>query len=107
MLLVDKLDSCKGKRNKYAKEHIKKIQNAYKQEDLVIKTAQIINKGKQQVQNEEILFYKPYNVDKPRSKTPEPTFIQDNIENLEKYMKYMQLLVKTMPFYPLSYYKSI
>ena len=37
-MLVDKLDSYKGKKNKYAEEHIKEIQDVYKQEDLVMKT---------------------------------------------------------------------
>jgi len=29
-LLADELDNCKGKGNKYAEKHIKKIQDAYK-----------------------------------------------------------------------------
>ena len=33
MLLVDELDNCKGKGNIYTDEHIKEIQDAYKQED--------------------------------------------------------------------------
>ena len=32
-------------------------------------------KGKQRIQNEEVLLYKPYEVNLPRSKTPEPKFI--------------------------------
>ena len=42
-----------------------------------------------------------------KSKTPEPTFIQDEIDNLEKYMKYMQLPVKTILSYLPPYYKLI
>ena len=33
MLLADELDNCKGKGNTYADEHIKEIQNIYKQEN--------------------------------------------------------------------------
>ena len=59
ILLVDKLDSYKEKRNKYAEEHIKEIQDTYKQEDLVMKIVQIIDKEKQQVQDEKILLINP------------------------------------------------
>ena len=37
-LLVDELDNCKEKGNKYTEEHIKEIQDAYKQENIEIKT---------------------------------------------------------------------
>ena len=74
-LLVDKLDNCKGKGNKYAEEHIKEIQNTYKQEDIVIKTSQTIDKEKQREEEEEVFLYKPYNVEEPKSKTSEQQFI--------------------------------
>lgn len=81
-LLVDELDNYKGKENKYVEVHIKKIQDTYKWDDLGMKTLQIIDKEKQQVQDEEM-------------------------NNLEKYMKYMQTSIKTIPFYLPSYYKTI
>ena len=68
--------------------------------------SQTINKGKQRVEKE-VFLYKPYNVDKSRSKTPKPHFIQDKINNLENYMKYMQLPTKTILFYLLPHYKSL
>jgi len=105
-LLVDELDSCRGKGNEYAEVHIKEIQEAYKQEDIEMKELET-NKGKQQIQDKGVLLYKSYEVDSPRSKTPEPTFIQDEINNLDKYMKYMQAPIKTMQFYPLPHYKSL
>ena len=46
-------------------------------------------------------------VNPPRPKSPEPTFIQDKIKNLEKYMKFMQAPVQTTMFNPLSHYKSL
>ena len=55
-LLVDKLDSYKGKEKEYAEEYIKEIQDAYKQDDIEIKEL-MINK---RIQDEEILLYKPY-----------------------------------------------
>ena len=36
-------------------------------------------------------MYKPYKVNSPRLKTPASTFIQDKINNLEKYIKFMQV----------------
>ena len=61
---------------------------------------------KEQIQ-EEVLLYKPYNVNSLRPKTSKPTFIQDEINDLKKYIKFMQAPIKTVPFYPPSHYKSI
>ena len=104
-LLADKLDSCKEKGNNYVKGHINKIQDVYKQEDIVMKGQDI--KGKQQIQDEEVLLYKPYKVDPLRPKTPELTFIQDKIKNLEKYMKFIQTPIQITPFYPPPHYQSL
>ena len=62
------------------------------------------NKEKQQVQDKEVFLYKLYNISPSR---PKLTFIQDKVNNLDKYMKYMQSLVTTTLFYPPPYYKSI
>ena len=80
----------------YGKPSIfKEIQNVYKQEDLRVKQLIIVDKEDQQedqVQDKKVLLYKPYNISSKSSKakTPEPIFIQDEIENLNKYMEYMQ-----------------
>ena len=42
------------------------------------------NKEKQQVQDKEVFLYKPYNISPSRPKTPEPMFIQDKVDNLDK-----------------------
>ena len=70
----------------------------------------IIDKEKQpenQIQSEEVFLYKPYNMLSYKSKIPELMFIQDKINNLDKYMKYMQSPVKIVPFYLPLHYKSI
>jgi len=72
-LLVDKLDNYKGKENEYAKVHIKKIQDIYKQDNFELKKLMTNNKG--QIQEEEVLLYKLYNIESLRSKTPKPTSI--------------------------------
>ena len=103
--MADELDKCKGKGNNYTEGYIIEIQDAYKQEDIIMKEQD--TKEKQQIQDEEVLLYKLYEVDLPKPKTPEPTFIQNKIINLEKYMKFMQAPIKTTLFYPPSYYKSL
>jgi len=55
-----------------------------------MKKLEMEDKGKQWVQDEEVFLYKPYDVVPSRPKIPEPTFIQDKINNLKKYMKYIQ-----------------
>ena len=72
-----------------------------------MKTPQTVNKGKQRGEEEEVFLYKPYNVNKLRPKTSKLHFIQNKVNNLEKYMKYMQSPIKTMPFYPPLHYKSL
>ena len=72
----------------------------------------IIDKEKQKenkIQHKKVLLYKPYNVLSKLNnpKNPEPTFIQDKINNLEKYIKFLQAPVKTIPFYLPLHYKSL
>ena len=70
----------------------------------------IVDKEKQwnnQVQDEEVLLYKLYNILSYKSKTSKLIFIQDEVDNLNKYINYMQSLVKTILFYLPLHYKSI
>ena len=60
----------------------------YRQEDQEMKKSIVNGKGKQ-IQDEEVFIYKLYDVSPFRLKTLELIFIQDEIDNLEKYMKYM------------------
>jgi len=88
-LLANKLNRYKGKINSQINSHIKEIQDVYQsthQEPI------IVNKGKQKedkIQDEEVFLYKLYNISLKSSKlkTLEPTFIQDEVNNLEKYME--------------------
>jgi len=68
----------------------------------------IIDKGKQ-IQDKEVFLYKSYDISSKSSqyKISEPAFIQDEINNLEKHIKFMQSPVKTIPFYPPPHYKSL
>ena len=107
--MANKLDRCKEKGNAYAKEHIKEIQDIYKQEDQRVEQLIIANKEKQWKQDKEVLFYKLYDISLKSSKPeiPKLMFIQDEIKNLDKYIKYIQSPIKTMLFYPPPHYKFI
>ena len=72
----------------------------------------IVDKGKQKenrIQDKEVFLYKPYNISSKssRPKTPELTFIHDEVNNLEKTMKMLQAPVKTILFYPPPHYKTL
>ena len=99
-MLANKLDSCKERENKYVDNNIKKIQELYKDEE-----QQREEKGKG-VQDEEVLLYRLYK-ESTRFKTTKLSFIQDEINNLEKYMKFVYSSTKTKLFNLLPYYKSI
>ena len=42
-----------------------------------------------------------------QSSLSHPIFIQDKLDNLEKYIKFIHSSAKTQPFNPLPHYKSI
>ena len=100
-MLADKLDSCKGRGNTYVDRNIKEIQELYKKEEREQKIK------RKEVQNEKKIFlYKLYKK-LTRSKIPEPTFIQNKINNLEKYMKSVQLPINIVMFTSPPNYKSL
>jgi len=54
----------------------------------------IVDKGKQKedrIQDEEVFLYKPCNISSESSKPKmlKLTFVQDKVNNLEKYMKFL------------------
>jgi len=111
-LLANEFNRCKGKENAYADNHTIEIQKAYQNKYQELKQPEIVDKGKQKegrVQDEEVFLYKSYDISSKssRHKTPKFTFIQDKVNNLDKFMKMVQEPVKTMPFYSPLYYKSL
>jgi len=71
----------------------------------------VVDKEKQKevIQDEKVLLYKLYTISlKPsRPTTPEPILLQKEIDNLEKALKTLQSLTKTISFLPLVHYKTI
>ena len=69
------------------------------------------DKGKQQegiIQNK-VFLYKLYNItsEYKQPRIPKPIFIQEEVNNLEKVLKILELPAKTILFYPPLYYKNL
>ena len=91
-LLADELDKCKEKGNTQADNYIKIIQKAYQDTHYDTLQPMIVDKGKQKedrVQDKEIFLYKPYDIllELSKPKMPKLIFFQDEVNNLEKYIK--------------------
>ena len=78
-MLPDELNVYKGQGNKYVDKHIQEIQDLYKENE---------DKKEERVEDEEIILIKPYKIDKLTS-TTKSSFIDDEVKNLIKYMKFI------------------
>ena len=60
------------------------------------------------MQDEEVLLYKLYNLfsEDSQPKMPELMFIQGKVNNLDRVLKTLQALTKTISFYPPPQYKN-
>ena len=97
-MLADELDIYKGRGNTYVDDNIWKIQELFKEEE--------IKKENGKVEDEEIILVKSYEVLQSKSLTSSSTtsFITDEVDNLLKYMKFIQSLTQTRLFKPLPHY---
>ena len=82
-MLVDKLDYYKGKGNSYVDKNIQEIQDLYIEEKRQEKS-----KGK--IEKEKVILIKLYKVSESIS-TKSSSFIDEEINNLLKYMKFIKL----------------
>ena len=99
-MLADELDIYKEKRNQYMDNNIQKIQELYKNKEQEKK----LNKGR--VEDEKVILIKPYKVLELTSLS-KSSFINNEVENLMKYMKFIQSPTQTRIFRPLSHYQSL
>lgn len=111
-MLAGKLDRCKKKENIQVDRHIQEIQEAYWNTNKKHVQPTNLDKGKQWedvVQDEKVFLYKSYNIslEQEWSKTLKSVFMQEEVNNLEKVLWTLQSPVKTIPFYPPLYYKSL
>ena len=98
--LADELDQYKGKGNSYVDENIREIQELYIDKE---------TKGEEgRVEDEEVILIKPYEVSSSTSiSTHSTSFIEDEIENLIKYMKFVKTPTQTRLFRPPAHYQSL
>ena len=86
-ILADKLDAYKKQGNKYVDKNIQEVKDLYKENE---------NKKRERVEDEVILI-KPYEIDKLTS-TTRSSFIDDEVKNLIKYIKFIQYSTQTRIF---------
>jgi len=98
-MLANKLDHYKGKSNKYMDNNIQEIQELY--------TDEKIKKGKEKVEDNEVILIKLYKVSTVTSSSSQTSFITDEVENLHKYMKFVQSSPQTRLFELPSHYQSL
>ena len=82
-MLADELDQYKGRGNSYVDDNIWEVQELYIDEEQQ-------GKGKGKVEEEEVILIKPYEVSESIS-TKSSSFVDEEIDNLLKYMKFVKL----------------
>jgi len=97
-ILAGKLDHYKGKGNRYVDNNIQEIQELYVDEEK--------KKKKGKVEDKEVILIKLYKVSTTTSFS-QISFITDEVENLFKYMKFVQSPTQTRLFKPLLHYQSL
>ena len=96
-MLADELDQYKGRGNNYVEENIREIQELYIDEE--------VKRDEGRVEDEEIILIKPYEVSSSTSiSTHSTSFIDEEIENLIKYMKFIKAPTQTRLFHPPTHY---
>ena len=98
-MLADELDWYKERGNSYVDNNIWEVQELY------INREQR-EKGKEKVNEKEVILIKPYKVSKSIS-TKSSSFVDEEIDNLLKYMKFIKSPIQTRIFQPLPYYQSL
>ena len=99
-MLADELDQYKGKGNRYVEENIQEIQELYMNEEV---------KGNEgRIEDEEVILIKPYEVSSLMSiSTYSTSFINKEIENLIKYIKFVKAPTQTRLFCLPLHYQSL
>ena len=97
--LADELDAYSERGNQYVNDNIKEVQELYK--DMEWKKS---SEGR--VEDEEVILIKPYKVFSSLS-TMKSSFINDEVDNLIKYMKFIWSFTQTRIFRPPPHYQSL
>ena len=100
-MLADELDTYKERGNIYVNDNIQEIQDLFKEEES--------KKEKGKIKDKEFILVRPYEVSQAKSLTSLSTtsFIINEVENLLKYMKFVQSPTQTRLFKPPPHYQSL
>ena len=98
-MLADELDWYKGKGNQYVDENIREIQDLYIEEE-------VQDKGKGRVKEEEVILIKSYEALESTS-TKSSSFINEEIDNLLKHMKFVKTPTQTRIIWPPPHYQLL
>ena len=100
-ILANELDTYKEQENKYIDNNIQEIQELYKD----VEQKKESNKGR--VEDGEVILIKPYEVSEFVLLTTKLSFIDDKVDNLMKYMKFIRSPMQTRLFRPLPHYQLL
>ena len=98
-ILTNELDRYRGKEKCYINDNIQEIQQLYIDEE-----SQRKKLGK--IKEDEVILIKPYEVSESIL-TKSLSFINEEIDNLIKYMKFVKAPTQTRIFRPPPYYQSL
>ena len=99
-MLANELDQYKGKGNSYVEENIQEIQELYMDKEE--------KRDEGRVEDEEVILIKPYKISSSTSiSTHSTSFIDKEIENLIKYIKFVKTPTQTRLFCPPAHYQSL
>ena len=98
-MLADELDRYKRRGNTYVDNNISEIQELY------INKEQMKN-SEERVEKEEVILIKPYEASESIL-TKSLSFIDKEIDNLLKYIKFIKSPTQTRIFRPPPYYQSL
>jgi len=99
-MLADKLNRYKEKKNSYIDENIQEIQELCMNEEQQ-------KKKEGRVEDEEVILIKLHEVLKSVLSTKSSSFIDKEINNLLKYMKFVKFPTQTRIFQPPLYYQAL
>jgi len=91
-MLANKLDVYKRQRNQYVNNNIQEIQELYKGEKYKIESKE------ERVEDKKVILIKPYEVSESTSSLTKSSFINDEVNNLIKYMKFIHSFMQTRIF---------
>ena len=89
-ILADELDAYRGRENSYVNNNIQEIQKLYKDKEQ--------KKKEGTIEDKKVILIKPYEISGLALSTTKLSFINNEVNNLLKYMKFIQLSIQTRIF---------